>query len=100
LESLKRNVHNKELSQKLLGFYRDAKRLEIHAEHSSVTSLPRAKREEIYARVRHSAEEQTIELFICACKNPDVAHGTCNIGGTWPRWPVHETQRKLFDQGD
>lgn len=99
VESLKRNVHNKEILEKLLGFYRDARRLAIHAEHSSVTALPRARREEIYARVRHSAEEHAIELFICACKNPDLAHGTCNIGGTWPKQFGHGAQRSLFDQG-
>ena len=97
IESLKRNVHNKEVLHELLGFYRDAKRLAIHAERSSVTALPQATRGEIYTRIRHAAEEQTIELFICACKNPDLAHGTCNIGGNWPR---NDTQRSLFDQGD
>jgi len=97
LESLKRNVHNEEVLLKLLGFYKDARRLAIHAEHSSVTALPRATRNEIYTRVRNAAEEHMIELFICACKNPDIAHGACNISGTWPR---HGTQRNLFDQGD
>lgn len=97
IESLKRNVPNKVVLQELLDFYRDAKRLAIHAEHSSVISLPKVKREEIYERVRHSAEKHGIELLICACKNPDLAHGTCNIGGTWPRSSVHEIQRNLFD---
>ena len=97
LESLERNVHNKEALQELLGFYRDARRLAIHAERSSVTALPCDARNEIYTRVRQAAEEHAIELFICACKNPDLAHGTCNIGGTWP---IHDTQRSLFNQGD
>jgi len=97
LESLRRNVHNKKVLQELLGFYQDARRLAIHAERSSVTALPRAMRDEIYKRIRHAAEEHAIDLFICACKNPDLAHGTCNIGGTWPRY---DTQRSLFDKGD
>ncbi|MFQ5874958.1 MAG: radical SAM protein [Dehalococcoidia bacterium] len=99
LESLKRNVHNKEVLQELLGFYRDARRLAIHAERSSVTALPRATRDEIYARVRQVAEEHAIDLFICACKNPDLAHGTCNIGGTWLRRSSRDAQRSLFDKG-
>lgn len=84
LESLKRNVHNKEVLQELLGFYRDAKRLAIRAERSCVIALPRATRDEIYTRVRHFAEKHAVDLSICACKNPDLAHGTCNIGGNWP----------------
>lgn len=95
LESLKRNVHDNEVLQKLLSFYHEASRLAIHADHSSAIAFPRAIRDEIYTRVRHAAEEHGIELLICACKNPDLAHGTCNIGGTWA---AHDTQRILFDQ--
>lgn len=96
LESLRRNVHKKEVLHELLGFYRDAKRLAIHAKRSSVTALPRHKREEILERVRCAGKEHAIDLSICACMNPDLAHGTCNIGGTWPR---HVTQQSLFDKG-
>jgi DNA repair photolyase len=95
LESLKRNVQNTELLQALLSFYREAKRMTIHAEHSSVIALPSAVRKEIYTRIGRIAEEHGIGLVICACKNPDLAHGTCNIGGNWPR---HETQRNLFER--
>jgi DNA repair photolyase len=94
LESLKRNVQNTELLQRLLAFYRDAKRMAIHAESSSVIALPSAVRKEIYTRIGRIAGEHDIKLSICACKNPDLAHGTCNIGGRWPR---HETQRNLFE---
>ncbi len=41
LESLKRNVHNEEVLPKLLAFYKDARRLAIHAERSSVIALRR-----------------------------------------------------------
>jgi len=54
-------------------------------------------RNEIYARTRRLAEEHAIDLFICACKNPDLAHGTCNIGGTWPKRPGQDAQQSLFD---
>ena len=96
VESLKRNLRNEKILQTLLGLYRDAKRLTIHAERSSVIALPPATREEIYGRVRSATEEVGIELLICACKNPDLAHGTCNIGGTWLK---HHNQRSLFDEG-
>lgn len=97
VESLKQNLGDDKSLQMLLGFYRDAKRLAIHAEHSSVISLPLARREEIYGRVRSAAEKAGIELLICACKNPDLAHGTCNIGGTWLK---HYNQRSLFSEGN
>ena len=58
----------------------------IHAERPSVMALSSAMRYEIYTRISLAAEEYGIELVICACKNPDLAHGTCNIGGTWPKW--------------
>lgn len=100
IESLKRNVHNKEVLQELLSCYKGARRLGIHAERSSVTTLPRAGREEIYTSISRVAEEHGIETVICACKNPDLAHGTCNIGGTWPKYIKSDEQPNLFDQGD
>jgi len=95
--SLKRNLRNDKILQTLLDFYRDAKRLAIHAEHSSVIALPSARREEIYGRVRSAAEKVGIELLICGCKNSDLAYGTCNIGGTWLK---HHNQRSLFNEGN
>jgi len=97
-ESLQRNIHDEETLQKLLDFYRDARRLAIHAERSSVTALPRAMREEIYLRVRQAAEEHSVDLVICACKNPDLAQGTCNIGGTWAERSRDGAQPGLFDR--
>jgi hypothetical protein len=72
----------------------------IHAERSSVMDLPNTVRAEIYTRIGRVAEEHDIELSICACKNPDLAHGTCNIGGTWPKSSESDAQLNLFDQGD
>lgn len=97
LESLKRNVQDTELLQALLDFYQDAKRMAIHAERSSVIALPSVVRNEIYTRIGRIAEAYDIKISICACKNPDLAHGNCNIGGNWSR---HETQRNLFEQKD
>ncbi|MGD9118762.1 MAG: radical SAM protein [Dehalococcoidia bacterium] len=94
LESLRRNVQDKEILQRLLASYRDAKRMAIHAEHSSVMSLPGEIRKEIYTRIGYIAQKHDIKMSICGCKNPDITHETCNIGGNWPG---HETQRNLFE---
>ena len=97
LVSLKRNIHSNVVLQELLSFYRDAKRLAIHAERSSVIAPTHAARAEIYNRVRLAAQEHGIGLLICACKNPDLAQGTCNIGGNWPK--QFNAQRSLFGGG-
>jgi DNA repair photolyase len=99
VESLKRNIRDREVLHRLLSFYEEARPMTIHAERSSVTALPSAVRAEIYTRIGRAAEEHGIELSICACKNPDLAHGTCNIGGTWPKSSESDAQLNLFDQG-
>jgi DNA repair photolyase len=96
LESLKRNIQNTELLQTLLCFFQGARRMAIHAERSSVIALPVVARNEIYQRARKIAKEYKIELSICACKNPDLAHGTCNISGAWPIPPEKDAQGALF----
>lgn len=96
LESLKRNVQNTELLQTLLCFFQDARRMAIHAERSSVIALTGTLRNEIYTRIGQIAEEHGIEISICACKNPDLAHGTCNISGAWPKFPESNAQGMLF----
>lgn len=100
LESLKRNIQNTELLRTLLSFFRDAKRMAIHAERSSVIALPGVVRREIYTRVDRIAKEHDIKLSICACKNSDLVYGTCNIGGGWLKSSESDTQGKLFNLGE
>ncbi len=96
LESLKRGVSNEKVLEELLGFYKDARRLAIRAERSSVTALPHVKRQEIFERVRSVASEHGIGLAVCACKNPDLARGTCGISGNWPERSRRAVQPGLF----
>jgi DNA repair photolyase len=98
LASFQRNILNKAVLQELLSFYRDAKRLAIHAEHSTVIALTHAARAEIYEHVRLAARVHGIELLVCACKNPDLSRGACNISGNWPG--QLDPQRNLFSGGD
>ena len=94
--SLRRHVSDKVTLEKLLDFYRDAGRLLVHAEHSSVTPLPRPKRQEIYTRFSQIAKKYNINLSICGCMNPDIG-GTCNIAG---KWLTQDIQSSLFnDEG-
>lgn len=97
LGSLKRNVQDKDMLEETLSFYGDASRLAIRAEnYSTIGVLPQATRAEIFARIKQAAEKSEIRLSVCACKNPDIASGTCGIGGAWPRQPRHEAQPLLF----
>jgi DNA repair photolyase len=98
--SLKRNIRDREVLHRLLNFYGDARRMAIHAERSSVIALPSVVRDELYTQISLAAKEHGVELSICSCKNPDIAHGTCNIGGTWPVCSESDPQRNLFDQVD
>jgi DNA repair photolyase len=94
--SLKRHVSDKVTLEKLLDFYTDVRRLPVHAGHSSVTPVPRQKREEIYSRFSQIARKYDINLSICGCMNPDIG-GTCNIAG---KWLTQDIQSSLFiDEG-
>ena len=90
--SLRRHISDQDLLEKIFIFYRQARRLPVHAEHSSVIPLTRQKREEIYSCFRQIAEHYAIELSICGCMNPDIG-GTCNIIG---QWPAQNQQPDLF----
>jgi DNA repair photolyase len=94
ISSLRRHISDQDLLEKIFIFYREARRLPVQAEHSSVIPLTRQKREEIYSRFRQIAEQYAIELSICGCMNPDIG-GTCNIIG---QWPAQNQQPDLFDQ--
>ncbi len=62
-----------------------------------VDALPRSLRAEILGRVRDAAAEHAIAVAICACKNPDLATGTCNIAGTSPPRQRAVRQPMLLD---
>ena len=81
--SLKRNIRDENLLRKTLGSFHDAGRMAIRAGDSTATVLPRVARAEIFSRVRVAAEQHSIRMSVCACKNPDIAHGTCGIGDAW-----------------
>jgi DNA repair photolyase len=85
LSALRQNVPPDTL-RLLLDAYRVHDRVPIRtAKPALVHALPHALREEILGRVRDVAAERAITVSICACKNPDLAAGTCNIAGTFPR---------------
>lgn len=96
VQSLRRNVPDKEMLALLLRIYQEREQLGIRANGSSVQTLPVEVRREILARMQDVAAAHGIELKICACKNPDLARGSCNIAGTWPRRPFNVLQPVLL----
>jgi len=80
-----------------LGRFSNSQRIAIHAERSSVTALPMQERERIFQRLENVAGRYRITVKRCACKNPDIATGTCSIAGEWQR-KAATTQATLFDQ--
>lgn len=97
LDSIRGRVPDKKALETLLGFYADSSRIGIRAERSSVIALSREKRQDVFARVSRAAKEHLLETSVCACKNPDLARGTCGIAGRWPKESQRPIQRSLFN---
>ena len=95
VSSLKRNLRDRAIRERLLAAFRHAARLAIHAEESSIIALPVETRRAIYGRVRAAAAESGLTARICACKNPDLACGRCHIAGRRAAGP-EATQLELF----
>ncbi len=96
VHSLERNVPDRGMLTRLLGAYQGGERIGIRSNGSSVQTLPLETRREIFARMKEAAVAHNIELSVCACKNPDLAHGSCNIGGTWSRQLPRAVQMPLI----
>lgn len=96
LQALQRELRGTALLDRLLQPFSSCRRLGIHAEGSTVSALTPAMRETIYNRIRAIAERHGITMRICACKNPDIATGNCQIAGQWNIPQASKEQPKLF----
>ncbi len=84
LHTLYADVNDKRLLWRILTTYEDSERLDIRAGKSTTTALPTMVRKESFTRIREIAGRHSIDVAVCACKNPDIATGTCGIGGATP----------------
>ena len=100
IHSLKRNLHDPEMLDNLLEQFGTRNRMRIHAERSSVMALPVQLRREIYTRVEQVAGKYGIVVRRCACKNPDLATGSCSIAGDWATALPRPHQMGLFDESE
>lgn len=81
--SLRRHVKDQVVLKRLLDRFANAEPLAIHAENSRVRALPTEARLEIIERLKSVARRHGLEVLVCACKNPDIARGSCHISGRW-----------------
>lgn len=95
VESPRRNVTDKAMLRTLLDGYRNGQQAVMRGAEFPIHNLSSEARREIFARVGDAAAAYGIELSICACKNPDIARGSCNIAGTWPRRSPRAVQPML-----
>jgi hypothetical protein len=96
LYSLKRNVSDRSMLAPLLDAYRLRQEAVMRGGEFPIQNLPSEVRREIFARLRETAQAHDIEVDICACKNSDLAQGSCNIAGTWPGRTPHAVQPALM----
>jgi hypothetical protein len=74
----------REMLAPLLEAYREGEAAVMRGAEFPIQNLSLERRREIFARLQKAAEVHGIQLDICACKNADLAKGSCNIAGTWP----------------
>jgi len=94
--SLRRHVENKLMLNRLLDCFARGERLAIHAGNSRVLALPASVRLEIMERLKSIARRYSLEVLVCACKNPDISSGSCHISGRWPPAVRGGSQLGLF----
>lgn len=95
--ALRRHIDQRQILHRLLDRFAAKVRLRIRAGDSVVGALPREARREIYDRLIAIAKDHGIEVRLCACKNPDIAHGTCSIAAAWST-PAEAKQLDLFGE--
>ena len=84
--TLKRHIHDQNILIPLLSHYSQDCQLDIQAQagsKSTLNALPSEYRKAIFFRLNEAAAKYGITVKICACKNSDIASGTCNIAGNW-----------------
>jgi len=94
--SLRRYVRDKVMLHRMSDHFASAESLAIHADNSRVRALPTGARLEILERLKSIAHRHSLEVLVCACKNPDISSGSCHISGRWPPAVRSGNQLALF----
>ena len=97
VRTLKRHVREKPMIDALLSHYTSGPTLTMRGAGTAILVPPVATRKAIYERVERIATCYAIPIRICACKNGDLADGSCHIAGDWSRKPNGLGQGTLFE---
>jgi DNA repair photolyase len=98
VQSLRRGMPDKQMLARLLGAFPRPSPTAESAGRASSQKLPLEIRRETFARMRDAAAAHGIEVGICACENPDLARGTCNITGRWSKASPRAVQFPLLPE--
>ena len=82
---LKSRVSDRRMLALLLHAYQEGQQVVMRGAQYPILNLSTEARRQIFERLERAAAAHGIEIKICACKNADLARGSCNIAGTWPR---------------
>jgi hypothetical protein len=78
-KSLKQNISDKELLNRILKPYSKPIQLPIGMKNSNGKMLPTKVRKTIFAKIQKIADRHSISIHICGCKNPDITSENCYI---------------------
>jgi DNA repair photolyase len=92
---LKSRVADRRTLALLLHAYQDGQQTVMRGAQYPVLNLPTEARHEIFDRLGKAAAIYGIDVKICACKNADLARGSCNIAGAWHEQPPDVVQPLL-----
>jgi DNA repair photolyase len=92
---LKSRVSDRRMLESLLHAYQGGQQTVMRGAQYPILNLSTEARCEIFERLGQAAAAHGIEVKICACKNADLARGSCNIAGTWPQRSADVVQPAL-----
>ncbi len=92
--SLQRSVRDRQTLRRLLAEFPEGRRAS-EGYQTYTCKLPRERRLELFERTAQTAMEHGVEVVVCACENPDIARGSCNITGDHPLVTEHWHQLPL-----
>jgi DNA repair photolyase len=84
-----------EMLAPLLAAYLEKGQAVMRGAEYPIQNLPLERRRGIFAQLQEAADAHGIRLDVCACKNADIAKGSCNIAGTWPARKPRAAQPQL-----
>ncbi|MDP2674379.1 MAG: radical SAM protein [Dehalococcoidia bacterium] len=85
-----------EMLAPLLVAYREEEQAVMRGAEYPIQNLSAERRRGIFARLQKAAEAHGIQPDVCACKNSDIARGSCNIAGTWAARTARAAQPQLL----